>query len=110
MLPPLPIIMVTAPSSDHSTPMICAFDAVNAPDLLTLRYSPRVRASPVQWANPISESGWIESDTESEGGSHSDDDDDDDVALSHVKRTLQAARRPKIGLRGRIAGFFGMRR
>jgi hypothetical protein len=86
--------------------MICNGNIGNAINFLTLQYSPRICASPDQQHG--SSLGWRASDEGSDDGYY--DEDDEDLALSHVKKTLQAARHPNIGLKGRVADFFKMRR
>jgi len=108
-LPSLPTIMITAPSTEQATPMICNGNIGDAIDFLTLQYLPRIYASPEQ--RHSTSLGWVarESDEGSDGGGYYDEDDED-LVLSHVKKTLQAARRPNIGLKGRVVDFFKMRR
>jgi hypothetical protein len=107
-LPSLPTIMITAPSTEQATPMICNGNMGGAIDFLTLQYSPRVCASPDQWHGPGLQWGARASDEGSDDGHY--DEDDEELPLIHVKKTLQAARHPNIGLKGRVADFFKMRR
>ena len=102
--PSLPTIMITAPSYEQATPNVA--DAETS-DLLTLQYSPRPREWMEQYLSPQIGRGEVAGDDDSDNVSQYDDDD---VVLSRVKRSLQEARRPKLGLKGRTVGFFKMRR
>ncbi|KIM27830.1 hypothetical protein M408DRAFT_329770 [Serendipita vermifera MAFF 305830] len=110
LLPTIPTIMVTAPSSEQATPMTGNLQFEEALGPLTLHYSPRPRGWLEQRAQmpvgPREETG----DGFDSDDSQYDDEDDDDVALSHVKRSLQEARHPKLGLKGRVVELFRMRR
>jgi len=106
-LPSLPTIMITAPSTEQATPMICNGNIEDAIDFLTLQYSPRICPSPEQWHGPSLGWGATYSDEGSDDGYY---EDDEDLALIHVKKTLQAARHPNVGLKGRVIDLFKMRR
>ena len=107
-LPSLPTIMITAPSSEQATPMICNGNIRDTIDFLTLQYSPRICTSPEQQHGTSLGWGARGGDEGSDNGYY--DEDDEDLVLSHVKKTLQAARHPNVGLKGRVVDFFKMRR
>jgi hypothetical protein len=102
--PPVPTIMVTAPSSDPPSPVF-RYNSVG--------YELAANSLMIQWcARRSTSSGNVPAERMTNGefdddGSNSDDDDDDDISLSDVKRNLET--RPRFGLRGKVLALLRRR-
>jgi len=97
--PPVPTIMVTAPSSDPPSPVF-RYNSVG--------YELAANSLMIQWCarRNTSSGNALAVNSDADDGTNSDDDDDD-ISLSDVKRNLET--RSRYGLRGKVLALLKRR-